>query len=246
MTTPWAASNCSRRTPCVRSRATGVLGRAFELLVSGDREVWFITWTSLRFSLSSAVIACIPGIPLGVLIALRRFRGRRVLLAVLTSLMALPTVVVGLIVYSLVSRAGPLGSFGILFTPRAVILGQAILALPIVVSMTASGLSGLDPLFPEVLTTLGASRGGVLWMSVRQARGAVLSASLASFGRVVGEVGVAMMLGGNIRWYTRTITTAIALETSKGEFEQGIALGIVLIVMALGVNAVLHWMVRHE
>jgi len=224
----------------------GVLGRAFELLVSGDREVWFITWTSLRFSFASALIACIPGIPLGVLIALRRFRGRRVLLAVLSSLMALPTVVVGLLVYSVVSRAGPLGSLGMLFTPRAVILGQAILAFPIIVSMTASGLSSLDPLFPEVLTTLGASKRDVLWMSVRQARGAVLSASLAAFGRVVGEVGVAMMLGGNIRWYTRTITTAIALETSKGEFEQGLALGIVLIVMALGVNAVLHAMVRHE
>ena len=181
-----------------------------------------------------------------MLIALRRFRGRRVLLAVLSSLMALPTVVVGLLVYSMISRAGPMGGLGILFTPRAVILGQAILAFPIVVAMTASGLSSLDPLFAEVLTTLGASRRDVLWMSVRQARGAVLSASLASFGRVVGEVGVAMMLGGNIRWYTRTITTAIALETSKGEFEQGLALGIVLIVMALGVNAALHGMVRHE
>jgi tungstate transport system permease protein len=222
------------------------VGKAFDLLVSGDREVWFIAWTSLRFSLSSAVIACIPGIPLGVLIALKRFRGRRLLLAVLTSLMALPTVVVGLIVYSLISRAGPLGVFGILFTPRAVIIGQAILALPIIVSMTASGLSSLDPLFPEMLTTLGASRRDILWMSVRQARGAVLSACLAAFGRVVGEVGVAMMLGGNIRWYTRTITTAIALETSKGEFELGLALGMILMVVSLGVNAVLHWAIPHE
>jgi tungstate transport system permease protein len=223
-----------------------VLGRAFELLFSGDKEVWFITWTSLRFSLASSLIACIPGLPIGVTIALRRFRGRRVLLAVLTSLMALPTVAIGLIVYSLLSRAGPLGGLGILFTPWAVVLGQAILALPIVVSMTASGLSSLDPLFPEVLTTLGASNRQVLWMSVRQARGAVLCASLASFGRVMGEVGVAMMLGGNIRWYTRTITTAIALETSKGEFEQGVALGIVLLLVALGINAALHVLVRHE
>jgi tungstate transport system permease protein len=222
------------------------VGRAFDLLVSGDPEVWFIAWTSLRFSLSSAVIACVPGIPLGVLIALKRFRGRRALLAVLTSLMALPTVVVGLIVYSLISRVGPLGVFGILFTPRAVIIGQAILALPIIVSMTASGLSNLDPMFPEMLTTLGASRRSILWMSVRQARGAVLSASLAAFGRVVGEVGVAMMLGGNIRWYTRTITTAIALETSKGEFELGLALGMILMVVSLGVNAVLHWAIPHE
>jgi tungstate transport system permease protein len=208
--------------------------------------VWFIAGTSLRFSLASAVIACIPGIPLAVLIALTRFRGRRVLLAVLSSLMALPTVVVGLLVYSFISRTGPLGPLGLLFTPRAVILGQAILAFPIVLSMTASSLSSLDPLFPEVLTTLGASRRRILWMSVREARGAVLSASLAAFGRVVGEVGAAMMLGGNIRLYTRTITTAIALETSKGEFEQGLALGIILMVLALGVNALLHWVVKHE
>jgi tungstate transport system permease protein len=222
------------------------VGKAFDLIVSGDPEVWFIAWTSLRFSLASAVIACIPGIPLGVLIALRRFRGRRVLLAILTSLMALPTVVVGLIVYSLISRAGPLGFLGILFTPRAVIIGQAILALPIIVSMTASGLSSLDPMFPEMLTTLGASQGSILWMSVRQAQGAVLSACLAAFGRVVGEVGVAMMLGGNIRWYTRTLTTAIALETSKGEFELGLALGMILMIVSLGVNAVLHWVIPHE
>ena len=208
--------------------------------------MWFIAGTSLRFSLASAVIACVPGIPLAVFIALTRFRGRRALLAVLSSLMALPTVVVGLLVYSLISRAGPLGPLGLLFTPRAVIIGQAILAFPIVLSMTASSLSSLDPLFPEVLTTLGASRRRILWMSVREARGAVLSASLAAFGRVVGEVGAAMMLGGNIRLYTRTITTAIALETSKGEFEQGLALGVILMVLALGVNALLHWVVKHE
>ena len=225
---------------------SGPFGKAFELLVTGDREVWFITWTSLRFSLSSTLIACLPGIPLGVMIGLRRFRGRRPVLAVLNSLMALPTVVVGLIVYSLISRSGPLGALGLLFTPGAVIIGQAILALPIVMSMTASSLSRLDPLFPEVLTTLGASSRGILWMSVREARGPVLSACLAAFGRVVGEVGAAMMLGGNIRWYTRTITTAIALETGKGEFELGLALGIILMAMALGVNALLHWAVKHE
>ena len=224
----------------------GAFGQAISLLVSGDSEVWFITLTSLRFSLSSALIACVPGIPLGVLIALKRFRGRQALLAVLNTLMALPTVVVGLVVYSLISRSGPLGGMGLLFTPRAVVIGQAILAFPIVVSMTASGLSNLDPLFPEVLTTLGASRRGIFWMTLREARGAVLSASLAAFGRVVGEVGAAMMLGGNIRGYTRTITTAIALETSKGEFELGLALGIILMITSLGVNVILHWAVKHE
>lgn len=224
----------------------GAFGQAISLLVTGDSEVWFITLTSLRFSLSSALLACVPGIPLGVLIALKKFRGRRALLAVLTTLMALPTVVVGLIVYSLISRSGPLGGLGLLFTPTAVVIGQAILALPIVISMTASGLSRIDPLFPEVLTTLGASRGSVFWMTLREARGAVLSASLAAFGRVVGEVGAAMMLGGNIRGYTRTITTAIALETSKGEFELGLALGIILMLTSLLVNAALHVAVKHE
>ncbi len=224
----------------------GVLGRAIGLLVSGNPEVWFITWTSLRFSVCSAALAGVVGIPLGVLIALKRFAGRRVLLAVLSSLMALPTVVVGLLVYSMISRAGPLGGLGLMFTPRAVIIGQAILAFPIVLSMTASSLSSINPLFPEVLTTLGASRRTIFWMSVRECRGAVLSAALASFGRVVGEVGAAMMLGGNIRWYTRTLTTAIALQTGMGELELGLALGIILMIMALGVNSLLHWAVRHE
>jgi tungstate transport system permease protein len=224
----------------------GPFAKALHLLVTGDREVWFITGTSLRFGLSSTLIACVPGIPLGVLIALKRFRFRRALLAVLNTLMALPTVVVGLLVYSLISRSGPLGSLGILFSPPAVVIGQAILALPIVLSMTSSSLSRLDPLFPEVLATLGAGRRQILWMSVREARGAVLAACLAAFGRVLGEVGAAMMLGGNIRWYTRTITTAIALETSKGDFALGLALGFILMVVALGVNALMHLVVKHE
>ena len=224
----------------------GPFGKALELLFTGDREVWFIAWTSLRISLSSPIIASVPGIALGVLVALRRFRGRRVVLAVLNALMSLPTVVVGLIVYSFISRSGPLGGLGILFTPAAIVVGQAVLGLPVVVSMTASSLSRLDPLFSEALTTLGARPGSILWMSVREARGPVLSSCLAAFGRVVGEVGVAMMLGGNIRGYTRTLTTAIALETSKGDFVLGLALGIILLAVALGVNGVLHSVVRHE
>jgi tungstate transport system permease protein len=127
-----------------------------------------------------------------------------------------------------------------------VVIGQAILAFPIVASVTASGVSNLDPRLPEALVTLGAGPRGVLWMSIREARGAVLSAVLSAFGRVMGEVGVAMMLGGNIRWYTRTITTAIALETSKGDFALGLSLGIILMALALAVNAVLHWAVAHE
>ncbi len=221
-------------------------GRALALLVSGDPEVWSITWTSLRISLVSALIAALPGIPLGVLVALNRFRGRRAVMAILSTLMALPTVVIGLVVYALVSRSGPLGSLGILFTPAAMIVGQTVLALPIIISLTASSLSRLDPLFAEALTTLGAGRRDIIWMSVREARGPVLFSCLTAFGRVVGEVGVAMMLGGNIRWYTRTLTTAIALQTSVGDFELGLALGIVLMAVALLVNVFLHLLVKHE
>jgi len=224
----------------------GPLAKAAELLFAGDREVYLITWTSVRFSLCSVSIAALIGIPAGAVLGLTQFRGKRAVMAVLSSLMALPTVVIGLAVYALLSHAGPLGDWGMLFTPQAVILGQATLALPIVASLVASGMAGLDPLLPEVLTTLGAKPKDVLWMTLAEAKGAVLSAVLTAFGRVVGEVGIAMMLGGNIRWYTRTITTAISLETGRGEFELGLALGLILMATSVGINALLHWAVKHD
>ncbi|HUV09002.1 MAG TPA: ABC transporter permease, partial [Spirochaetia bacterium] len=171
---------------------------------------------------------------------------RKAIVVLLNSLMAVPTVVVGLFIYSFLSRSGPLGSLGFLFTPKAVIIGQAVLCSPIIASLVYSALSRLDVRLPETLTTLGATRSQKFWMVLREARIAVASAILAGFGRVIGEVGVSMILGGNIRWYTRTMTTAIALETSKGEFERGIALGIILVSIAVIVNAALHSMVRHE
>jgi tungstate transport system permease protein len=219
---------------------------AVALLWSGDPEVYFITWTSLRFALVSVAIAALAGIPVGAALGLTRFAGKKTVMAVLSSLMALPTVVVGLAVYTVISRSGPLGPLEMLFTPRAVIIGQAILAWPIVASLVASGMSGLDRLFFEELATLGAKRCQVLWMTIREAQSTVLSATLTAFGRVIGEVGIAMILGGNIRWYTRTITTAISLETNKGEFELGLALGIVLIVTAIAVNFLLHWAVKND
>ena len=219
--------------------------KAIELLVSGDREVYFIVLTSLRISAVSTVLAAGLSIPLGAWLGLASGRVKRPITAVLNSLMALPTVVIGLLVYSFISRSGPLGGMGLLFSPGAVIIGQVILAFPIVASMVYGGLSRLDPRLAETLVTLGAARKHMLWMVVREARIAILLAVLAGFGRVIGEVGVSMMLGGNIRWYTRTITTAIALETSKGEFELGLALGLILMLIAIGINFVLHWTVRH-
>jgi tungstate transport system permease protein len=222
------------------------LARALRLLMTGDTEVYSIAWTSLRFSLVSVTAAAVISLPLGVLLGLREFRGRRTVLAALNSLMALPTVLVGLLVYSLLSRAGPLGAWGLLFRPSAVIIGQTLLCFPIIASLVTGALSRLDPNLRETLVTLGASAWQRLRMIVRECRLALLSALLAGFGRVIGEVGVSMMLGGNIRFYTRTLTTAIALETSKGEFELGLALGMILLLLALAVNFSLHWMVKHE
>jgi tungstate transport system permease protein len=183
---------------------SGAFTKAAELLFHGDHEVYFVTWTSLRFALTSIAIAALIGVPVGAAIGLHQFRGKRLVTSLLSSLMALPTVLVGLAVYTLISRQGPLGSLSILFTPQAIILGQAILAFPIVASLVAFGTAALDPRLFEVLKTLGASRSRTLWMTLAEARNTVLGAVLTAFGRVVGEVGIAMMLGGNIRWYTRT------------------------------------------
>ena len=219
-------------------------GEALGLLVSGDRELLAITANSLNFAICSTVIAALIGIPLGIVTTLREFPGKRAVISVSYTLMGLPTVVVGLLVFSLLSRSGPLGGFGLLFSPAAVIIGQAILALPIVVSLVYGGLARLDPELYETLITLGGSRLQRTVKIVREARISVAAAVLTAFGRVVGEVGAAMMLGGNIRWYTRTITTAIALETAKGAFTLSVALGIVLMVVAFGVNFGLNYLVK--
>ncbi len=222
------------------------LWKAAQLLVSLDRELYFIVLTSVWVSALSTIIAAALSIPLGVWLGLTRVKAKRGITVVLNSLMALPTVVIGLFVYSIISRTGPLGDLRILYTPGAMVIGQVILSFPIVASMVYSGLSRMDPRLPETLVTLGASKADMLWMIVRESKIAILSAVLAGFGRVIGEVGVSRMLGGNIRWYTRTLTTAISLETSKGEFELAFALGVVLLLIALGINFALHWTFRHE
>ncbi len=217
---------------------------AVRLLAVWDRELVAITANSLHFAVASTIIAAILGIPLGVLLAFREFPGKRAIVSAAHTLMGLPTVVAGLLVFSFLSRSGPLGGIGLMFTPAAVIIGQAVLALPILVSLVYSGLARLDPELAETLHTLGASRLQRTVKIVREGRIAVASAILTAFGRVVGEVGTAMMLGGNIRWYTRTITTAIALETQKGAFALSIALGVVLMLVAFGVNFGLNYLIR--
>ncbi len=222
------------------------LTRALGLLAGWDRELISIVFNSLRFALSSTLIASAIGIPPGILLAFNDFPAKRGLVSAVQTLMGLPTVVVGLVVFSLLSRSGPLGDFGLLFSPAAVIIGQAVLALPIVISLVYGGLSTMDEELPETLSTLGASRMQAAVKIVLEGRIAVATAVLTAFGRVIGEVGIAMMLGGNIRWYTRTITTAIALETQKGEFALSFALGIVLLVVAFGLTFVLNYLLRYR
>ena len=217
---------------------------ALRLLIALDQELVSITANSIRFALASTLIAAVIGIPVGVLLAFREFPGRRVIVSITHTLMGLPTVVAGLLVFSFLSRSGPLGWLGLMYTPAAVVIGQAVLALPILISLVYSGLTRLDPELAETLVTLGASPFQRTVKIVREGRIAVASAILTGFGRVVGEVGTAMMLGGNIRWYTRTITTAIALETQKGAFALSVALGVVLMIVAFGVNFGLNYLIR--
>lgn len=210
--------------------------KAFHLLVTADREVFSIVMLSLRVSLTAAIVACLLGVPVGFMVAVAEFRGKRAVRVVLNTLMAIPTVVIGLTLYCMLSRQGPLGSVGLLFTPAAIVLGQIVLATPIVAALTFASVGDMEIAVRRTAMTLGASAFQALMAVVRESRYALLVAFSAGFGRVIAEVGSAMMLGGNIRRYTRTMTTAIALETGKGEFGLGIALGLILLLVALSIN----------
>ncbi len=213
---------------------------AFELILNFDRDIRMTAWVSLYTSSCAIVIAALLGVPIGLWLGLNRFRGRQLLLALLNTLMALPTVVVGLLLFGLLSRQGPLGPLGLLFTPLAMIIGQTVLATPIVANLVLAAVTGADQRIIDTALTLGASRLQAAIQLLREIRFGVMAAVIAGFGRVIAEVGVAMMLGGNIRNSTRTMTTAIALETSKGEFAFGLALGILLLSIALLVNLFLN------
>ncbi len=209
---------------------------AVELITSFDREVRVTVWTSLYTSSAAIVIAALLGVPVGLWLGLSRFRGRQIAITLLNTLMALPTVVIGLLLFGLFSRQGPLGPLGLLFTPWAMIGGQVVLATPIVANLVLAAVTGADSRIISTALTLGASQFQAAHQLLREIRFGVMAAVIAGFGRVIAEVGVAMMLGGNIRNSTRTMTTAIALETSKGEFAFGLALGIVLMAVALLIN----------
>lgn len=212
------------------------LRTAFEMLLALDPEVLTAVKTSVVVALWSTLFASVAGIPVGVVVGVSDFPLKRVVTTLLNTLMALPTVVVGLVVYGFLSRQGPLGELGLLFSPAAMVIGQSILAIPIVANYTLAAVRGGDPRILPTALTLGAGPLRSVARLVLDVRFGIVAAVIAAFGRVIAEVGVAMMLGGNIRGYTRTMTTAIAMETSKGEFAFGLALGLVLMTVALGIN----------
>lgn len=222
------------------------LSAALGMIVSLNLEMVSIAWVSLKIAALSTIIATISGIPLGFIIALKSFRGKRYLITILNTLMALPTVVVGLFVYSFISRRGPLGGLGILYTPWAMVIGQIILALPIVTTLSLSATQGIDKRVAKTAMTLGANEFQTALFIFREGKFAIFSAIIAGFGRVFAEVGVSMMLGGNIRGLTRNITTAIAFETGKGEFALGLALGMILLSVAFLINILFHYFQQKE
>jgi tungstate transport system permease protein len=214
------------------------LAQAFSLLFSGDAQTWAITLLTLRVSLSATVVAALIGLPLGAAIALGSFRGRRLLLAAANTGMGLPPVVVGLVVTVLLWRSGPLGGFGLLYTPTAMVVAQAVIATPVVVALVAAALQQVDPEFLVQMQGLGATRVRALLALGAEARLPLLAAAMAAFGAVVSEVGAAQMVGGNIAGQTRVLTTAAVLATSRGEFGLAIAFGLVLLLLAFAVNLV--------
>jgi tungstate transport system permease protein len=214
-------------------------GQAFRLLFSGDPELWRIVLISFRVSLIALLIATPFAVALGFFLAVSRFRGRRACVFLLQSLLSMPTVVVGLLLYLLLTRQGPLGNFQLLFTQDAMILGQAIIGFPVLAAFTLAAVQGADLRVRETAISLGASGWRAALTTLFDVRFAVMAGVFNGFGRVISEVGCSMMVGGNIAGVTRNIPTAISLETSKGEFAQGIALGAVLIVVSMAVNAVL-------
>jgi len=222
------------------------LAAAFRLLVTLDADLVEITLRSLHVTLSALVIGAAIALPLAAFLAVRRFRWRRGVIALLNALMGLPPVVVGLVVYVLLSRSGPFGVLGLLFTPTAMIVAQVIIIVPLIASIAHQSLRDLWSEYHDLLISMNVSQSQKMRTLLWDSRRALLTASLAGFGRAIGEVGAIMIVGGNIDHATRVLTTAIALETGKGDFAMALGLGIILIGLAIAVNLAIHWLGRTE
>ena len=219
---------------------SAAFGLAFSLILSGDADLIEIIGLSLRVSLAAVVLSALIGLPLGAFIAVLRFRGRQVIAVLLNAMMGLPPVVVGLLVYMAISRAGPLGWLNLLYTPTAMIIAQTILVTPIIAALTRQLLEDLHREYDEQFRSLCLPTRRVVAALIWDARYSLLTVALAGFGRAIAEVGAVIIVGGNIDHLTRVMTTAIALETSKGELSLALALGIILLILALSVNAAVY------
>ena len=225
---------------------TGGIAQALRLVVTLDPDLVEITLRSLRVTLTALVIASAIAMPLAAILAVRRFRWRRSVIAVLNALMGLPPVVVGLIVYVLLSRSGPFGVFGLLFTPTAMIIAQVIIIVPLIASIAHQSLRELWTDYHDLLISMNVTQRQKMTTLLWDARRSLLTAALAGFGRAIGEVGAIMIVGGNIDHVTRVLTTAIALETGRGDFALALGLGFVLIAVAILANLAIHWLSRTE
>ena len=212
-------------------------GLALRLIAGGDAALWRIVALSFEVSLASAAFACAIGLPLGAFVAIHPFRGRRAVVVALNTLLGLPSVVVGLVVYLLLSRAGPLGSWGILFTPAAIVIAQTLLVLPIVTALARQFVEDAWHEYRELFLSLGVSLARTIGTLLWDLRYSLLTVILAALGRAASEVGAVMIVGGNIDGVTRVMTTAIALETSKGDLPLALALGFILLLVVLALNA---------
>ena len=210
--------------------------QAIGLLLGGDREILAVLWLSLQVSTTATLIALLLGIPAGAALALTRFPGRTLVVSAVNTGMGLPPVVVGLFVTIMLWRSGPFGSWEILYTPAAIIVAQALIASPIVTGITLAAVQNVPAKFRLQLIALGASRPQMVWVTLREARLPMLAAVMAGFGGVISEIGASLMVGGNIKGHTRTLTTAMVLETGKGNFEIAIALSILLMALVFGIN----------
>jgi tungstate transport system permease protein len=218
--------------------------RAFLLIFNLDTELLSIILLSLRVSGTALLIVSIIGLPLSALVSLKKFPAKGLFISVMNTLMGLPPVVVGLFVYIMLSRSGPIGFMGLLYTPSAMIIAQTILAFPIAVSLCHSAIISVNPIIKQASMTLGATPLQKSVTIIKEARYGIMSGMIAAFGRVMAEVGAILIVGGNIAGYTRVMTTTIALETDKGNFELAIALGIILLTISLVINSALHFVQR--
>jgi len=217
---------------------------ALQLVLTGDAGLFAIVRLSLLISLSAVGLAALVGVPVGAMLALTRFRGREVPIVVLNALMGLPPVVVGLAIFLLLSRSGPLGSWGILFTPQAMVIAQTVLVAPIIAALTRQTVEDLWAEYRDELAAMDVGPGRRIMTLIWDARFSLVTALLAGFGRAAAEVGAIIIVGGNIEGFTRTMTTAIALETSKGDLPLALGLGLILIIIVILINAVA-WAMRH-